>query len=140
MDNASCNHHINTVSTLFGLVAGVPSTGLAQSGRWDRNAVYAARVVALKKAIEQHPNDPGAIREKAMLYRMKYDLDRMRPYMEAALRFGPTHLDALDYIVDILRNTYTYGKVRPYKALLDRWECADSTPVIVKSKPRGPRR
>ena len=327
------------ISILFGLFASVPSTGFARSGRWDRNAVYTARVAALKKTIAQHPNDPRplvalaafylkplaprevaaadgkirrvmvplrserqrsikdiyavpwvfrgdphlawpllvralkldpnnpeAIREMAMLYRMKHDLDRMQPYMEAALRnnpmdldmcrlfldhrtalarvlndqaaalrtprtwtedrpdgryrvtqnpsradleraaqldrqaqnvrreaikplhdlagrlkndprtktnaamksewyfataiyldwigelnksagtavaalrIDPTNLDALDFIVDILRGTHTYVKMRTYKVILDRWEGADSTPVVIKPEPRGPRR
>ena len=326
------------IAILFGLAAGGLSTGLARAGKWDRNAVYAARVSVLKQAIAQRPNDPrplvalaafylkplaprkvaaadgkirrvmvplrnerqrsikdiyavpwvfrgdphlawpllvralkldpnnpGAIREMAMLYRMKHDLDRMRPYMEAALRnnpmdldmcrlfldhrtalarvlndqagalltprtwtedrpygryrvtqypsradreraaqldrqakdvrrkairplhdlsgrlkndprtktnpalksewylataiyihwigeldksagtavaalrIDPTNLDALDYIIDTLRHAHTFSKMRTYKAILDRWEGVDSTPVIIKPKPRGPK-
>jgi hypothetical protein len=42
------------MSILFGLLAGLPSTGLTRAGEWDRNAVYAARVAALKQAFNNN--------------------------------------------------------------------------------------
>jgi hypothetical protein len=51
----------------------------------------------------------------------------------------PTNLDALDYIVDTLRLTHTNDKLPTYKAILDRWMGADSQPVIIRAKPRGPK-
>jgi tetratricopeptide (TPR) repeat protein len=47
----------------------------------------------LKRALELDPKHPRAIRESAMLLRMKSNLDGMRPYMEAALRRDPLDLD-----------------------------------------------
>jgi tetratricopeptide (TPR) repeat protein len=47
----------------------------------------------LKRALEIDPKHPRAIRESAMLMRMKSNLDGMRPYMEAALRRDPLDLD-----------------------------------------------
>jgi hypothetical protein len=41
-------HRAVTMSMLFGFVAGLPSTGLARAGRWDRDSVYGPRVAALK--------------------------------------------------------------------------------------------
>jgi hypothetical protein len=34
------------MSILFGLLTGLPSTSPARAGKWDLNAVYAARVAA----------------------------------------------------------------------------------------------
>ena len=47
----------------------------------------------LRRALELVPNHPRAVRESAVLLRMKSDLDGMRPYMEAALRRDPLDLD-----------------------------------------------
>jgi tetratricopeptide (TPR) repeat protein len=59
---------------------------------------------------------------------------------KAALDADPTSLDALDYLVDLLRGTHTQDKLAVYKAILDRWSSADSTPVIRKPKPLRPKR
>lgn len=58
----------------------------------------------------------------------------------AALRYDPTYLDAMDYLMDMLRGTRTTDKLATYKAVMDKWVNGDSTPVIAKEKPRGPRR
>ena len=50
----------------------------------------------------------------------------------AALREDPTNLDALDFIVDLLRGTHTNDKLKEYKSILDRWGNADSQPEIVR--------
>jgi hypothetical protein len=42
------------MSILFGLLAGLPSTGFTKAGKWDRNAVYAARVAALEQAFNNN--------------------------------------------------------------------------------------
>jgi hypothetical protein len=47
----------------------------------------------LKRALEIEPKHSRAMRESAMLLRMKSNLDGMRPYMEAALRRDPMDLD-----------------------------------------------
>lgn len=75
----------------------------------------------------------------AIYYDWIGELDKAAGTAVAALRADPTNLDALDFVVDILRGTHTFDKMRQYKAILDRWEGADSKPIIVKSAPRGPR-
>ncbi|MEP7306613.1 MAG: hypothetical protein ABJA98_13935 [Acidobacteriota bacterium] len=47
----------------------------------------------LAKAIQMDPRNVRAARELAMYYRMPGDFDRMKPYMEAALRANPLDLD-----------------------------------------------
>jgi hypothetical protein len=71
-------------SILFGLDAGVPPIGLARAGKWDRNAVYAARVSALKQAIAQHPKDPKPLVALAAFY-----LKPLAPREVAAARSRP---------------------------------------------------
>jgi hypothetical protein len=67
------------------------------------------------------------------------ELEKSAGTAVAALRMDPTNLDALDYIVDTLRLTHTNDKLPTYKAILDRWMGADSQPVIIRAKPRGPK-
>lgn len=57
----------------------------------------------------------------------------------AALRADPTSLDALDFLVDILRGTHTKDKLATYKAILDRWAGADTTPIALKPRTMGPK-
>jgi hypothetical protein len=54
----------------------------------------------LKRALEISPKHPQAIRESAMLLRMKSNLDGMRPYMETALRRDPLDLDMCRLYLD----------------------------------------
>jgi tetratricopeptide (TPR) repeat protein len=54
----------------------------------------------LKRALEIGPRNPRAIRESAMLLRMKSNLDGMRPYMDAALRNDPLDLDMCRLFLD----------------------------------------
>jgi tetratricopeptide (TPR) repeat protein len=58
----------------------------------------------------------------------------------AALRADPTSLDALDFLVDILRGTHTKDKLATYKTILDRWAGADTTPIALKPRTMGPKR
>jgi hypothetical protein len=57
-----------------------------------------------------------------------------------ALKADPTDLDALDLLVDILRSTHTMGKLATYKAILDRWQGIDSSPIMIRDQPRGTKR
>lgn len=72
--------------------------------RGDPNAAYPL----LKRALQLNPRDAGAIRDMAMLYRMKHDLDRMQPYVSAALKNNPMDLDMcrlyLDYETALAHN------------------------------------
>jgi hypothetical protein len=43
-------------------------------------------------------------------------------------------------LVDITRGTHTKDKLATYKAILDRWAGADTTPVVLKPRARGPKR
>ena len=52
----------------------------------------------------------------------------------------PTSLDALDFLVDVLRGTHTKDKLATYKAILDRWADADTTPIALKPRTMGPKR
>lgn len=67
---------------------------------WVFRGDPAAAQPLLQQALQLNPNHPGAIREMAMLYRMKGDLDRMKPYMEAALRHDPMDLDMCRLYLD----------------------------------------
>jgi len=57
-----------------------------------------------------------------------------------ALEADPTDLDALDFVVDILRTTRTMDRLATYKAILDRWQGADSSPVLNREAPHGVKR
>jgi tetratricopeptide (TPR) repeat protein len=54
----------------------------------------------LSKAIAIDPRNARAARELAMYYRMRGDLDRMKPYMEAALQQNPLDLDMCRLYLD----------------------------------------
>lgn len=54
----------------------------------------------LSRAIQIAPQNARAARELAMYYRMRGDLDRMKPYMEAALRANPLDLDMCRLYLD----------------------------------------
>jgi hypothetical protein len=54
----------------------------------------------LSKAIQMAPQHPRAARELAMYYRMRGDFDRMKPYMETALRANPMDLDMARLYLD----------------------------------------
>lgn len=68
------------------------------------------------------------------------ELEKSAGSANAALRADPTSLDALDFLVDILRGTHTNDKLATYKAILDRWSGADTTPVALKPRNMGPKR
>lgn len=68
------------------------------------------------------------------------DLDKSAGTAMAALRYDPTDLDALDFVIDILRGTHTKDKLAEYKTILDRWGGVDSTIVIIHEAPRGPKK
>ncbi len=54
----------------------------------------------LSRAIQLDPRHLRAARELAMYYRMRGDLDRMKPYMETALRANPMDLDMCRLYLD----------------------------------------
>ncbi len=54
----------------------------------------------LKKALAIDPRNVRAAREMAMYYRMRGDLDRMKPYMETALQHNPLDLDMCRLYLD----------------------------------------
>ena len=60
----------------------------------------AATQPLLKKALELKLNHARAVREMAMLLRMKNNLDAMRPYMEAALKNDSLDLDMCRLYLD----------------------------------------
>ncbi len=76
----------------------------------------------------------------AIYYEWIGELEKAAGTAGAGLREDPTCLDCLDYLVDILRGTHTKDTLVQYKAILDRWGGADSTIVIQRDPPRGPRR
>lgn len=68
------------------------------------------------------------------------DLEKAAGTAGAGLREDPTDLDSLDYVIDLLRGTRTTATHAQYKAILDRWSGADTTPTIPREPSRGPRR
>ncbi|MCP5366433.1 MAG: hypothetical protein H6906_02845 [Hyphomicrobiales bacterium] len=54
----------------------------------------------LTRALKLAPNNPAVRRELAMYYRMRGDLDRMKPHMEAALKVYPYDLDLCRLYLD----------------------------------------
>jgi tetratricopeptide (TPR) repeat protein len=54
----------------------------------------------LSKAIQMDPRSVRAARELAIYYRMRGDLDRMKPHMESALRANPMDLDMCRLYLD----------------------------------------
>ncbi len=54
----------------------------------------------LDRALKLNPQHSGAIRQMAMLLRMKSNLDAMRPYMEAAMKGDPGDLDMARLYLD----------------------------------------
>lgn len=54
----------------------------------------------LTKALAIDPRNVRAARERAMYYRMRGDLDRMKPYMQTALRQNPLDLDMCRLYLD----------------------------------------
>jgi hypothetical protein len=68
------------------------------------------------------------------------ELEKAAGTAAAGLREDPTDLDSLDYLIDLLRGTRTKDKYAEYKVILDRWMGADSTAVVPREAPRGPRR
>ena len=67
------------------------------------------------------------------------ELEKSAGTAGAALRNDPTNLDALDYIVDLLRGTHTKDKLATYKAILDRWSGGDSSPTFLEPRPLRPK-
>lgn len=68
------------------------------------------------------------------------ELEKAAGTAAAGLREDPTDLDSLDYLIDILRGTRTTAKHAEYKAILDRWTGTDSSAIVPREAPRGPRR
>ena len=68
------------------------------------------------------------------------ELEKAAGTAAAGLREDPTDLDCLDYVIDLVRGTRTRDKLVQYKAILDRWGGADSSPTYLDDAPRGPRR
>jgi hypothetical protein len=68
------------------------------------------------------------------------ELEKAAGTAAAGLREDPTDLDALDYVVDLVRGTRTRDKLAEYKAILDRWGGVDSSATIPEPAPRGLRR
>jgi tetratricopeptide (TPR) repeat protein len=54
----------------------------------------------LSKAVAMDPRNVRAAREMAMYYRQRGDLDRMKPYMDAALQRNPLDLDMCRLFLD----------------------------------------
>ena len=54
----------------------------------------------LSKAVAMDPRNARAAREMAMYYRQRGDLDRMKPYMDAALQRNPLDLDMCRLFLD----------------------------------------
>jgi hypothetical protein len=54
----------------------------------------------LKRAIDLDPRNVRASRELALYYRMRDDLDRMKPHMDVALRANPNDLDMCRLFLD----------------------------------------
>jgi tetratricopeptide (TPR) repeat protein len=125
---------------------------LARADDLDKQAQQARReaVKPLENLARTLKNDPqhetdAAKKSKWHLATAVYhhwlgELEKSAGSANAALRADPTSLDALDFLVDITRGTHTKDKLATYKAILDRWAGADTTPVALKPRAIGPRR
>ena len=125
---------------------------LARADELDKQAQQARRdaVKPLQNLAGALKNDPQretdpAKKSKWNLATAVYhhwlgELEKSAGSANAALRADPTSLDALDFLVDITRGTHTKDKLATFKAILDRWAGADTTPVAVKARMPGPRR
>lgn len=124
----------------------------ARAAELDKRAQQARReailpLQRLAKAMRDHPNretDP-AVKARwnlatAVYHQWLGELEKSGGSANAALRADPTNLDALDFLIDLARGTRTKDLHAQFKAILDRWEGADSTPVIPRGRPAGPRR
>jgi tetratricopeptide (TPR) repeat protein len=124
----------------------------ARAAQYQRQAQDARRdaIRPLKNLAGALKNDPRtrttpALASKWRLTTAIYfawigELEKSAGTAVAALREDPTNLDALDYIVDTLRLTHTNDHLAKYKAILDRWNGADSTPMIIRDntvRPKG---
>lgn len=125
---------------------------LARADELDKQAQQARReaVKPLQNLAGALKNDPQremdpAKKSKWNLATAVYhhwlgELEKSAGSANAALRADPTSLDALDFLVDITRGTHTKDKHATFKAILDRWAGADTTPVALKPRTMGPRR
>lgn len=129
-------------------------------GDWDRaraDALDARAKEARREAIQplhdlagRLKNDPTRASDPAKNAKWRLataiylhwigDLEKAAGTSMAGLREDPTHLDSLDFIIDLLRGTHTNDKHREYKAILDRWGGADSSPTFIETGPAGPKR
>jgi hypothetical protein len=135
------------------LVTTYPSEAdLARANDLDRQAQDARRdaIVPLQKlagALKDDPSRPTTPAKQAkwrlataVYFQWIGELEKAAGTAAAGLREDPTDLDSLDYVVDLVRGTRTRDKLAEYKAILDRWGGADSSPTIPEAAPRGPRR
>lgn len=125
---------------------------LARANELDAQAQQARRdavgpLMALAKSLKEDPrtqSDPHLAAKwrltTAIYFHWLGELDKAAGTAGAALRFDPTYLDALDYLIDVLRGTHTRDTLAQYKAILDRWMGGDSQPVIIRDttvRPKG---
>jgi tetratricopeptide (TPR) repeat protein len=101
----------------------------------------------LAKALRDDPTRPSTPAKQAkwrlataVYFQWIGELEKAAGTAAAGLREDPTDLDSLDYLIDLLRGTRTKDKYAEYKVILDRWMGADSTAVVPREAPRGPRR
>jgi tetratricopeptide (TPR) repeat protein len=124
---------------------------LARADELDRQA-QAARRDAIKPlqrlagALKDDPSRPTTPAKEAkwrlataVYFQWIGELEKAAGTAGAGLRFDPTNLDCLDYVIDLFRGTRTREKLATHKAILDRWGGVDSTATIPRSAPRGPR-
>ena len=129
------------------------SADLARANELDKQAQQARReaVKPLQNLARTLKNDPQVetdpvkkskwnLATAAVYHHWLGELEKSAGSANAALRADPTNLDALDFLVDITRGTRTKDKLATYKAILDRWAGADTTPVTLKPRTMGPRR
>ena len=125
---------------------------LARATELDKRAQQARREAILPlqnlaKAMKNDPNREADPAKKgkwnlatAVYHQWLGELEKSAGSANAALRADPTNLDALDFLIDITRGTRTKDKHATFKAILDRWQGADSTPVVVNPRSAAPRR
>jgi len=132
---------------------GPSAADLARAKQLDAQAqnLRSDAVRPLQHLMHTFANDPNIENEaankstwrlaSAIYYDWTGDLDKAGGAALGALRADPTSLDALDYIVDLLRLTHTSGQEPQYKELLDLWSGGDSGPTLIDDQRRvGPRR
>jgi hypothetical protein len=101
-------------------------------------------VVPLRNIAAKLKGDPSQKSKwdlaSAVYYCWIGDYGKSAAAANGALVADPTNLDALDFLIEILRATHTKDKYEQYKAIRDRWAGADTAIKTLEPPPAKPKR